>query len=395
VKLCWIADPHIGIKRYGTIDGATGVHSRVLDTIGAFGQAVDYCLTNHISYVIVAGDVFNTRTPANIEREMFSDQISRLIDEGIKVIVIVGNHDVGGLSNNLAPLKNISKDQLRIVIDPEILSLEENVKLLCVPWLSKNKYNCVNANEITEVMENKIVELKKELKFTDLNFFVGHFTLEGGAIGSERFYYMGGDATIPFELLNDKIFTGGVFLGHLHKYQVFDEANPLVGTVINTSIRYIGSLVKADFSEWKDNKGVVITEAYLPCRVSHTFVRIEDRPFVKVELNLVSENGVIPGTTFPSLEGAVVNLKVKILRKDIPTLDLKSWKQAFEKKGMYCLNDLQVEIIDDTKDKLVKFQASLTDLEMLEKFVRDIRKQSNDFVKTMVEEGKKIFEEIV
>ena len=94
IRLLHFADLHVGMENYGRLDSATGVNGRVLDFLHRFDELIDYGLEREVDLVIFAGDAFKTRRPNPTYQRAFARRVKRLVDAGVPIVLLVGNHDL-------------------------------------------------------------------------------------------------------------------------------------------------------------------------------------------------------------------------------------------------------------------------------------------------------------
>ena len=101
MKIIHLADSHLGFSSYSRMDehGQNRIEEMVYT---GFDQAIDRIIQAHPDAVVHAGDVFHHVRPKIKPLVVFQRGLQRLMEEGIPVIVISGNHD--------AP-KSFSSDQ--------------------------------------------------------------------------------------------------------------------------------------------------------------------------------------------------------------------------------------------------------------------------------------------
>lgn len=88
-RILHLADLHLGWT--SPWDGSSGSIS--VERNARLGKAVDYALQNQIDVIIIAGDLFETHTPAaSLVREV-KGHLARAIAAGIHVVTVPGNHD--------------------------------------------------------------------------------------------------------------------------------------------------------------------------------------------------------------------------------------------------------------------------------------------------------------
>jgi len=94
-----IGDVHLGTACSGLPDGFSGwgVDPADLTPAAALRAAVDFAIDRHVDAVLFAGDVVES-TNARFEAMLpLEEGVRRLLDSGIEVIAVAGNHDVEAL----------------------------------------------------------------------------------------------------------------------------------------------------------------------------------------------------------------------------------------------------------------------------------------------------------
>ena len=92
MKIIHLADSHLGFSSYSRMDehGQNRIEEMVYT---GFDQAIDKIIHAHPDAVVHAGDVFHHVRPKIKPLVVFQKGLQRLMEEGIPVIVISGNHD--------------------------------------------------------------------------------------------------------------------------------------------------------------------------------------------------------------------------------------------------------------------------------------------------------------
>ncbi len=94
MKLVHAADLHLdsplrGLRHY---EGAPTQEVRMA-TRRAFARLVDFCLTEQVAYLLIAGDLYDGDFKDYATALYFVEQVARLRESGTKVIWLRGNHD--------------------------------------------------------------------------------------------------------------------------------------------------------------------------------------------------------------------------------------------------------------------------------------------------------------
>jgi exonuclease SbcD len=92
-RLAHLADVHLG-HRQGYRCTPTGINQREADVAHAFRSAVDGILAAKPDVVLLAGDLFHSPKAPNAAIIFAFDQLQRLRDAGLPVVLVAGNHDL-------------------------------------------------------------------------------------------------------------------------------------------------------------------------------------------------------------------------------------------------------------------------------------------------------------
>jgi exonuclease SbcD len=94
VRFVHAADLHLG-ARFRRLDVPEGPLAEMFRaaTGDALGNVVDVCLDREADFLIIAGDVYEERSPSLADRACFQKAMQRLADAGIPVHLVRGNHD--------------------------------------------------------------------------------------------------------------------------------------------------------------------------------------------------------------------------------------------------------------------------------------------------------------
>ncbi len=91
MRIVHVADTHIGYSAYRKVD-ENGFNLREMDVYHAFEEFVDQVLDIKPDIVLHCGDLFDSVRPTNRALSFALDQVIRISDAGIPLVVIAGNH---------------------------------------------------------------------------------------------------------------------------------------------------------------------------------------------------------------------------------------------------------------------------------------------------------------
>lgn len=226
--------------------------------------------------LIIAGDVYDRSIPPVEAVELLNDVFEEiLIDNGVKILAIAGNHDSGerlsfGSSilekHGLYIVGNREDEVKKVIIEKD----NEKFNFYLIPYIEpgvlRKKYENKNIKNHNDAMKFIVDSIEKDMNKAEINIAVAHgyITLnreealkvqdddkykaaEIEISESERPLSIGGTDLIDGNIFNDFDY---VALGHLHGRQ----------KVGRESMRYSGSLLKYSFSEVNHKKGVTVVE---------------------------------------------------------------------------------------------------------------------------------------
>ncbi len=269
IRVLHLADVHIGVENYGSLDAATGLNGRVMDFLRRLSEVVDYALENEVDLVIFAGDAYKSRDPNSTHRREFARRIMRLADAGIPVVLLVGNHDLPAVSKRASSIEvfrtlrvpNVTvanRDELHLVTTKR----GDLIQVATVPYplrqqiLAHDDHKNKTIAELDELVQQMVAEniqaLAEQVDPALPAVLVGHFSVSEAKLGSERSVMLGRDVVVLKSVLADTAWDY-VALGHIHRHQELNQGR-------QPPIVYCGSLERIDFGEEKEQKGFVVAD---------------------------------------------------------------------------------------------------------------------------------------
>jgi len=219
----------------------------------------------HPDAVLVAGDVYDRAVPAPDAVQLLDDVVTRLVlDRGIHVFLIAGNHDSGTRLSFGARL--LARGKLHLIGSlregPSVVVLPDDygdVSICTVPYaepmLAADELDCPSICDHDTAMR-AAVERVRAAAPAGRTVLMTHAFVAGGEISeSERTLTVGGAGTVAADAFDGFTY---VALGHLHRAQALAD-----------TVRYSGSILKYSFSEEHHAKSVELVEidAQGGCRI--------------------------------------------------------------------------------------------------------------------------------
>lgn len=310
MRLLHTADTHLGFQAYNAL-ADDGTNRREADVDAAFAQVVDHALEQEVDLFLHAGDLFDSVRPTNRAIREAIDQLLRLRDAGIPVVVVAGNHETPKMASTGHVLELLDYfDGIHPIYagEPETVEVA-GAAVHGVPHVH------------TQGTFDELLETVEPTGGTDV------LVLHGTAPGVEG---------LPTGEFNDLTLRPGTFdgfdyvaLGHYH-----------VQTRVDDRAWYAGSPERLTFAEAGIDKGCLLVD---PEAGDVEALAVEPRPMVEETIDcdgLGPEQIVdrVAGALDGDLEGALVKVKLARVAQDV--------YQAVEVEQVKALADgaLHVEI---------------------------------------------------
>ncbi|MBO4981587.1 MAG: exonuclease SbcCD subunit D [Lachnospiraceae bacterium] len=260
MKILHTADLHIGKKLFE--------QSLIEDQKYILGQIKEIALREKVDVAVIAGDVYDRPVPPAEAVSLLDEFLTGLIKEGIKVIMISGNHDS---PERVAFADRILEGQgLYIAGEYQtplktVVLLDEYgpVTFVCMPFVKPGVVgiSAQGGNETAMAVEQMLSRTPMTLSLNQRSVLVTHYfvTGENGEVpqlsDSETDVNVGGLDNVPAG-----VFAGFdyVALGHIHKPQHIGEGN----------VYYSGAPLKYSFGEALGTKSVNLVELRRPRQVT-------------------------------------------------------------------------------------------------------------------------------
>lgn len=246
MKLMHLSDLHIG-KRVNEF-------SMIEDQQYILKQILDIARTEHISGILLAGDVYDKPIPPAEAVQVLNDFLTELSEWGIKVFLISGNHDSAQRLSFGAQLMQSAGVYVSSVFEKEVQSVTlqdeyGKVTIHLLPYLNPSIVRHSFEEETIEtyqdavrvVLEHMQVDTKKR------NVLVAHQFVTGAGRCESEEILVGGLDNVDASLFDAFDY---VALGHIHSPQYIGRK----------TLRYCGTPLKYSFSEAEQEKSVTIVE---------------------------------------------------------------------------------------------------------------------------------------
>ncbi len=321
------ADWHVGRAIRG--------RSRTDEFAAALDQVVTIAIDEGVDAVLLAGDVYEHRSPQPDADALVFDAFLRLHEEGIRVLVIPGNHDsairMEAFGRLLRPLgvevvPKVARPEAGGVLVVPSRDGAQEAEVAAIPFVPERRFGDAAALfDASETWYQSYAQGMGELLGAMTSGFtrgripivMGHLFTDGALVapgGGERELTIGIAYAVPPSRLPAR--AAYVALGHVHLPQAV-KGSP-------APARYAGSLLQLDFGEAGQRKAVTIVEAHpgRPAKVTEVALSA-GRPLrdLRGTLDDVVAQGVETGDAwlrvFVETEGPVPGIADRI-REELP-----------------------------------------------------------------------------
>lgn len=306
MKFVHIADMHFDTPFHMLSDRANLGEVRRLDQRKAFKKMIEYIKENEISYLFIAGDLYDHEYIRQSTINYINDGFKQILNT--KIYISPGNHDPY-LKNSYYAKYHWSENVKIFTSQIEKVELEE---------LDLYGYGF----EDFYLKESKIEEIKIENKQKQ-NILITHASLDGG-YDDQRVYN-----TISSSKLKQLGFDY-VALGHIHKRNLTND---------NRTIIYPGSPISLGFDELGTH-GMIVGNIEKE-KIEIEFVKLDEKEFKEIEMDITNINE--PEELLEKIEELELNEKdlYKIILKGNRNFEINTYKlyKQIERRNIIKLKD--------------------------------------------------------
>lgn len=361
IKVIHFADLHLGMENYGRIDPKTGLNQRVIDFLKSFNFLIDTAIERDVSLVVFAGDAFRNQKPNPTLQREFARMVRRLTRAGIKVVLLVGNHDLPNFdkqAHSMAIYDALEVDGVYVARVPELFTIETKqgvVQVAALPHFSRSNLianlkdqnidykdkTLTDLNDLmTRTIESFIDDLAKAVDKALPAMLATHLSVSTAKVGNEyRSILAGNELTILPSVLQRPEFDY-IALGHIHKFQDLSQgAYP--------HLIYSGSIDRVDFGEEKEDKGFCLV-SLVRGATTYEFIRTPARRFTTIEIECKTDDPTVEICTRCEKED-LADCVVRVLAK-VPSAfkdQVRKDEIVHSLSGSYFIAYINIEVIGD------------------------------------------------
>ncbi len=271
-KFLHIADIHLGIRRYKSED-------RARDFFKAWKSCIErYAVQEQVSFVLIAGDFFDTRRvePQAMNHAMYG--LMRLREANIPVVVIEGNHDQRERTQHFSWLRSLSQWGFIKLLEP---IYEEGGEVKFIPWNEQERAGSFidiagarifgslwYGTTVTQALPALVEKVRQHRRADGFNIMMLHTDVEGQLSRPLP--------ALPIAKINElKSVVDYLALGHTHKNFELD------GWIYNP-----GSLEACSVDEYAYQRGAYVVEFGNGQHTAHLVQDYYQRPIVRLSFDV-------------------------------------------------------------------------------------------------------------
>jgi exonuclease SbcD len=376
VKLLHTADIHFGSNSFGRIDPDSGLNSRLLDFKRSFDHLVRRGIEEGIDLFLFCGDAYRTSDPTPTQQKAFAECLRPLVERGIPIVMIVGNHDhpVSYGKASALDIYAYLEGDIHIFRKADwktIPTPSGPLQLVALPWpvrsmlLSRDTFRKQSPAEVRAYIEQAYVAFLDaclaEIDPAVPTVLAAHLTVQGAQMaGSEQ----------TSLIAHEPVFTVGqlarppidyVALGHIHRFQDRNAGH-------TPPVVYSGSIECISFKEWDQPKGFAIVDIVTGPAGRTTQYRFEETPyrrFVAVTIDAREKEdptrALLDAIEREKMEDAVVRVRYRVSETNAAQVDASRLRAALDRAYAVAAIERIVDPIDRERRTVVTRESSLQD----------------------------------
>jgi DNA repair exonuclease SbcCD nuclease subunit len=330
MKILIIGDAHLGKNQnIGKQFAGASLNSRVIDQFNILDWTLNEAVESCCNHIVMTGDVFEDPKPQIHIITSFMNWLHRCSDNGIKVHIVVGNHDTLRTGNfYYSPLDVVSEADIQgvhVYNSLTTINVYDDVSITFIPFRDRKSLFCDTVGDASEAIKSSILYESMVPPRTFTKIAVGHMAIEGSMPVGDELDDISNEIFLDVETLKSFDYT---WMGHIHKPQLMCDY-PLVA--------HIGSMDISNFGETDHIKHVVIFDCETK---TYEAKNIPTRNLSKIEITIPNEienttQYVIDEIKKNLVDGSILSLSVNLETASLKSIDKKKIEQEILKCGAF------------------------------------------------------------
>ncbi len=267
MRLLHFSDTHLGYQAFDVVHEQTGVNAREQDIYDAFERVIDRAVEERPAIVVHSGDFFHRPSPSNRALTHGLEQLRRLSDAGIPVVLIAGNHETPRTLYNSPILRALR-------------TISGVYPIFGNQW-ETFPFDGVAVHGVPHINDDYL--LRRELERMEALSGCFNLLLLHTSLGKRFLMEEYGEQTFPADMEERLLAFQYLALGHWHNAQKV-SAHP--------NAWYAGSTERLSDTEIGVEKGFLWIDIHSETAAEVTFEAIPTRPWLKCEVNKCHERSV-------------------------------------------------------------------------------------------------------
>lgn len=343
MKIFHIADTHLGFSAYNKLDPDSGLNQREVDFYNAFEKFVDVAIEQKPDLILHAGDFFDSVRPTNRAISVAMEQLLRLSQAKIPIVLIAGNHEtprlretgsVFRLFEHLDNVYPVYKGKYECVDFPKF-----ELKVHAIP-------HCMKAESLQNSLELLVAD-----KNTKYNIAMLHAAIIGVSVFRSNEF---NEQDVPSGFLKPEF--DYIALGHYHEFIKVDENAYYSGSTerINflEATHKVKGFVEVNFEDQPDVDQEEDFEVFYPEPIFH---ELPTRPMIDlsvIDCSVIDRyevgNEILKRIESEEPADKVLRLKVRNLPIEVyRTLDFNKFKKLTSEALQF---EFRYEVTKDSEE---------------------------------------------
>lgn len=249
MRLLHTSDWHIGrfLNEYSLLED----QKYILDEI------LSIATQNKVDVIVISGDLFDRSVPSAAAVSMLDDFFYSILQKGIKIVAVCGNHDGRKRMGFLSRMCTLSGIYLANEFDPKSakITLDDefgNVNFYLIPYTEPSDLPDIDAVTFNDTFASQLDMICGDFNSNERNIAVAHGFFAGVGHENETLFSESEISIGPADMISADYLKKFDYaaLGHLHRSQYTGEKY----------IRYSGSPLKYSVDDISQTKSVTLVD---------------------------------------------------------------------------------------------------------------------------------------